>query len=196
MKNLLLFILCCLLFSCQSEQPVSNDLQKEIDGLTDKKSQRAFLEKIATSDQYVREQATIIQQQHGYDSKAHKQAVEIMMKTDENNLKKVEAYLDKYGYPNKLEHGNKAVYGPWMVIHHQPSEAPRRRNFKYLYQAFKKEDLEGDRLAFFLGRMYNREFGERIRWEGAFTVRQELDSMINALDLRPIVEEIDKNFKK
>ena len=66
----------------------------------------------------------------------------MMMKTDENNLKKVEAYLAKYGYPNKLEHGNKAVYGPWMVIHHQPNEPPRRRNFKYLYQAYLKEDLE------------------------------------------------------
>jgi len=189
MKNIL-FILCCLLFCCQSEQGLSNDLQKEIDGLTDKRSQRAFLEKIATSDQYVREQETIIQQQHGYDSKEHKQAIQMMMKTDENNLKKVEAYLAKFGYPNKLDHGNKAVYGPWMVIHHSPSETPRRRNFKYLYQAYLKEDLAGDRLAFFLGRMYNREFGERIRWEGPFTVQQELDSMINALDLRRIVNEI------
>lgn len=188
-----LFLSCSFIIfiSCQGNKTIADDIQKEVAALTDKKSQRAFLEKIATSDQYVREQATIIQQQHGHDSKEHKQATQMMMETDDHNLKKVEAYLAKYGYPNKLDHGNKAVYGPWMVIHHSPSEAPRRRNFKYLYQAYLKEDLEGDRLAFFLGRMYNREFGERIRWDGPFTVQQELDSMINALDLREIVAEME-----
>lgn len=197
MKYQLFFVLFFLaLFSCKTEKAPQNEIQIEVESLTNKRLQRAFLEKIATSDQYVREQETIIQQQHGYDSKAHKQALQMMMKTDENNLKKVAAYLAKYGYPDKLDHGNKAVYGPWMVLHHSPSEASRRKNFKYLYQAFLKENLEGDRLAFFLGRMYKREFGERIQWDGPFTVQQELDSMINALDLRTITDKVDQEKDK
>lgn len=171
-------------------------IAKEVAALIDKKAQRAFLEKIGESDQAVREQETAINQKYGYDSKEHKQALQVMMDTDKSNLEKIEAYILKHGYPNKIDHGNKAFYAPWIVMHHAPKESgTRRRNFKYLYEYYKKDMLEPDRLTFFLARMHNLEFGHRIRWNGPFTVQQELDSMINALNLRGIADEIDKNFE-
>jgi len=170
MKNLLLVTSFLLFsFSCQTEKAPQNATLMEVASLTDKKSQRAFLEKIGTSDQAVREQETTINQKYGYDSKEHKEAIQAMIDTDKS---------------------------PWIVMHHAPKESgTRRRNFKYLYDYYKKDQLEPDRLTFFLARMYNLEFGERIRWNGPFTVQQELDSMINALELREITNEIDKNYK-
>ncbi len=197
MKHKFLLTLCTIgIFACQAPEVTKEDkLTQEIATLTDKKSQRTFLEKIGTADQAVRDQESAINQKYGYDSKEHQQAVEAMMDTDKSNLAKIEAYILKHGYPNKIDHGNKAFYAPWIVMHHASKESgTRRRNFKYLYEYYKKDMLEPDRLTFFLARMHNLEFGHRIRWKGPFTVQQELDSMINALDLREIVDEIDKKF--
>jgi len=197
MKNSLLFISCLLfLFNCQTNQQNSNtDILQKVTTLTNKKSQRAFLEKIATSDQKVRDEESAINQKYGYNSKEHQQAIQAMAATDKSNLAKIEAYLAKYGHPNKLDHGNRAFYAPWIVMHHAPKETgTRRRNFKYLYEYYKKEELEQDRLNFFLGRMHQLEFGGRIRWNRSFTVQEEFDSLINVLDLRSIADEIDKNY--
>ena len=197
-KNLsYIFSFLLLLMGCTTQNPDNNDhIRKEVATLTDKKSQRAFLEKIAAADQTVRDQEIAINQKYGYDSKEHKQAVQAMIATDESNLAKIEAYLEKYGHPNKLDHGNKAFYAPWIVMHHAPKETgTRRRNFKYLYDYYKKDELEQDRLNFFLGRMHQLEFGGRIRWNRSFTVQEEFDSLINVLDLRGIAEEIDAEIK-
>ncbi len=189
------------LFSCQADTPnkegSNTAISQEVTTLIDKKSQRTFLEKIAASDQTVRDQEVAINQKYGYDSKEHKQAVQAMVDTDKSNLAKIEAYLEKYGHPNKLDHGNKAFYAPWIVMHHAPKETgTRRRNFKYLYDYYKKDELEQDRLNFFLGRMHQLEFGGRIRWNRSFTVQEEFDSLINVLDLRGIADEIDNLSKK
>ena len=196
-KNLFYSISCLLVIGCQSNnEPIEHSISKEIATLTDKKSQRAFLEKIATSDQTVREEESTINQKYGYNSKEHQQAVQTQIDTDKSNLAKIEAYLAKYGHPNKLDHGNRAFYAPWIVMHHAPKETgTRRRNFKYLYDYYKKDELEQDRLNFFLGRMHQLEFGKRIRWNRSFTVQEEFDSLINVLDLREIADEIDNPYK-
>ncbi len=195
-----LFYIISVLFcftACQTNTSnVEDDIAIEVAALVDKKGQRAFLENIAASDQRVRDEEIAINQKYGYDSKEHKQAVQVKMDTDKSNLAKIEAYLEKYGHPNKLDHGNKAFYAPWIVMHHAPKETgTRRRNFKYLYDYYKKDELEQDRLNFFLGRMHQLEFDKRIRWNRSFTVQEELDSLINVLDLRSIADEIDANYQ-
>ena len=183
--------------ACQTNTSnIEDSISEEIAALADKKTQRAFLEKIATSDQTVRDEESAINQKYGYNSKEHQQAVQTQIDTDKSNLTKIEAYLAKYGHPNKLDHGNRAFYAPWIVMHHAPKETgTRRRNFKYLYDYYKKDELEQDRLNFFLGRMHQLEFGERIRWNRSFTVQEEFDSLINVLDLRSIADKIDTNYQ-
>ena len=118
---ILLILLYFSMVSCsgnrQTEKAPQNAILMEVTSLTDKKSQRAFLEKIGTSDQAVREQETAINQKYGYDSKEHKEAIQIMIETDKSNLEKIEAYILKHGYPNKIDHDNKAFYAPWIVMH-------------------------------------------------------------------------------
>ncbi|MFK7983192.1 MAG: hypothetical protein AB8G86_24645 [Saprospiraceae bacterium] len=197
LKNLLYttsFLFCFI--ACQTKTTNINDsIAEAVATLSDKKSQRAFLEKIAASDQRVRDEEIAINQKYGYKSKEHQQAIQKQIDTDKSNLAKIEAYLEKYGHPNKLDHGNRAFYAPWIVMHHAPKETgTRRRNFKYLYDYYKKDELEQDRLNFFLGRMHQLKFGGRIRWNRSFTVQEELDSLINVLDLRTVADEIDSNY--
>lgn len=200
MKNQPFLSLCCLftffLITCQTPvDSLENKISKEVELLLDKKLQRAFLEKIAASDQTVRDEESAINQKYGYNSEEHQQAAKVMANTDKSNLLKIEAYLEKYGHPNKLDHGNRAFYAPWIVMHHAPKDSgTRKRNFKYLYDYYKKEELEQDRLNFFLGRMHQLEFGGRIQWNRSFTVQEEFDSLINVLDLRTVANEIDRHY--
>ncbi|GEM_PF-1970703 len=197
LKNLLYIISFLFCFTaCQTNTSnVEDGIAKAVAALVDKKLQRAFLEEIAAVDQSIRDEEIAINQKYGYDSKEHKQTVQAMIDTDKSNLAKIEAFLETYGHPNKLDHGNRVFYAPWIVMHHADSQTDtRRRNFKYLYDYYKKDELEQDRLNFFLGRMHNLEKGGRIKWNRPFTVQEELDSLINSLDLREIAEEIDSRY--
>ena len=88
--------------ACQTNTSnIEDGIAKEVAALADKKSQRAFLEEIAASDQMVRDEESAINQKYGYNSKEHQQAVQTQVDTDKSNLAKIEAYLAKYGHPNK-----------------------------------------------------------------------------------------------
>ncbi|MEM1121113.1 MAG: hypothetical protein AAGJ18_11745 [Bacteroidota bacterium] len=194
----LLFLLCgiLILINCQNSTEASSPtVAEEIAQLTTLEKQNTFLEKIAVDDQYFRKKEADALRLHGLNSEEHQAALKKMMDMDTDHLQKIEAYLAKYGYPNKQAHTTRSMFAPWLVIHHASSDEPRRRNFKYFYEAYKKGDLEDNRLAFFLGRFYSNTFGERIRWDGPFTVQQELDSMLTALDLREITDKIDQKYE-
>ena len=73
--------------------------------------------------------------------------------------------------------------------------APRIRNFKYLYEAWKSRDLSGKRFTFYLNRTYDKQFGHRMEIKGAFREEFEMDTLIRSLDLQQIREEVDKAFE-
>lgn len=110
-------------------------------------------------------------------------------------MEKIEQYLQKYGYPNIEEHGEDATFAVWMVIHHAPFESEaRQRNFKYIYEAWKKKEIKGGDLTFFLNRMYDFRFGHFIKWDKNFTEEIELDTLIQSLKLQGITKAIDQKY--
>jgi len=191
MRNLLFLFL--LLSGCTGVPAPSENLREDISALQEPDAQTAFLEAIYDRDQLVRTQEKEALQQSGYDSAERQQAIETLMQTDQENLAKVEAYLEIHGHPRKDVHSDKAVSTPWLVIHHAPrSTGARRRNFPELYRAYRQGHL--DDITFFLNRMYDMEFGERIIWEGSYSVEEELDTLLRALKLEEIVKRIDQEL--
>lgn len=188
MKISVSFRLTCigiLLFACQTP-PSSNDLQ-----LSTIEKQRSFLETIYDLDQQVRKESTTTQQTYGLNSPEYKAVDQKMRSVDTDNLNKVEQYLKTYGHPTLKEHGEKATRAPWIVIHHAMGGVPpRERNFKYLYQAWKNKDLENGQFTFYLNRMYEKKFNERLRWNRPFKVQEEVDSLVQLLNLQNVVADI------
>jgi len=164
MKNFRWFLLVILILnSCFQEKSKENsnidlNFKTEIEDLKTVEKQIEYLEDIYRLDQKVRTDETKILEKYGYDSKEFNEAWIKINKTDNINLKKIETYLEIHGNPSILEHGKFACGAPWIVIHHDSNvDGARRRNFKYLYNAWKNKDLGGGPFAFYLNRFYALE---------------------------------------
>jgi hypothetical protein len=190
-KSFLILMALVVVGGCKNTVEKTASINNEIETLTTPELQRQFLEKIHNLDQKVRKEETSILQQYGFNSEEHQKAIQGVMETDAENLQKIERYLDQYGHPKKDVHGEMATNAPWLVVHHASGISPRFRNFKYIYMAYRNNDISDNAISFYLNRMYAIQFGNRIEWEGAFTIEQEIDTLIKALDLMDIVDEVE-----
>lgn len=162
-----------LLFSC-----AANTLS-----LTDNQSKKQYLEEIFKSDQLYRNLSGELTAQYGYYSEEVNQNAKLIVATDSINLIKVEAYLQKYGHPKRKEVGEIAALTPWAVIHHSGKYEVGERNFKYLYTAFKNEDIDDGQFSMYLNRMYEIKHHQRYEVEGRFNSNERIDKLIHILGL-------------
>lgn len=188
-----LILISILICSCNYGNKLEDQLTNQIEKLSTTEKQREFLIAIGKLDQEVRHNETKMLKEFGYHSQEHKSSMKRMMNTDKENLLKIESYLKKYGHPTKSEHGKDACGTPWLVIHHAIGGVePRKRNFKYIYKAYQNGDIDDGAITFYLNRMYDIKFGKRIEWNRPFRVEEELDSLYNALNLWPIINESEE----
>lgn len=185
-------IILCFFVSCK-EQKVDG-IQGEINQLTTYEMQSKFLEQIFDLDQKVRNDKTTIEQKYGRQSKEYKNALDIFINADNINLTKIEAYLEKYSYPSIKTHTEKAISAPFFVIHHKPSKDTSTKHFKTLYKAYKKGDLDGGLFTLYLGRFYDVMHNTRLDLVSPYTEEFEVDTLIKALDLINLREEVDKEL--
>ena len=168
-----------------SENPTPTEMVKNLSSIEMKK---AFLEEIWHIDQQVRKNESQVLQKHGYDSEAYKQAKSEMVATDKNNLSKIEAYFKEHGHPDIDEVGELAAQTPFIVIHHCAGLDCKTRNFPYIYNAWKNEDIENDEFIFYLGRFYDTKFGERLKMKNPYTEEQQIQALIKGLELEPLTK--------
>jgi hypothetical protein len=194
MKIVILLSISFLLFSCKEE--VVYNYQAEMDQLSTYVKQSEYLEKIYNLDQNIRIEGADLLQKTGEKRIEYKNNRDSMMKLDVINLAKIETYLAKYGYPSLKNHTEDAVLTPWLVIHHNPDKETSRKYFKTLYQAYKKGDLEGGAFTLYLGRFYSVFYNKRLDLESPYTEEFEVDTLVKALDLVQLRDEVDLAFGK
>ncbi|MCP3930903.1 MAG: hypothetical protein GY705_17590 [Bacteroidetes bacterium] len=186
-KVTLLFFALFTILSCKNSSVEIVDYSQEVSQLSSLKEQSEFLEKIGVFDQKVRRDETEALQKFGHNSKEHQESLISMMEADNQNLAKIEAYLNVYGHPTIEGHGKDAARTPWMVIHHATGGVePRTRNFKYLYEAWKNEDIRGVEFTFYLNRMYDIKFGKRLELKNPYREEFEIDTLIRSLELETV----------
>ena len=83
-----------------------------------------------------------------------------------------------------------------MVIHHSQRLDSRRRNFKIIYEAYLDDKIDDNDISFYLGRMYQMKFGERLRMRRPYKSQDEIDKLISELDLLQIKQEVINNKGK
>ena len=177
------------LFGCNGQEHQNdgkaNEIQNEILQLETANSKKIYLENILKDDQALRngEKSAELILKYGKDSKEHMEYVKAQWKQDEINLRKIEAYLKKYGYPKKNELGKDAAIAPWIVIHHSTDTEIRNRNFKILYQAYLTGDIDDNAMSMYLGRTYEFTFKERFRMESPYKSEDEINLLIEILNL-------------
>ena len=190
MKKLIV-VLLLFMVGCSVDRQA--EISKEVSALNTPEAQTNFLNEIQKLDQEVRSKEGKALQEFGYNSVEHQLAVKQMIETDDENLLKIEAYLNAYGHPTKKVHGADACYTPYLVIHHASGDdAPRRRNFKYLYRAYTNGDLDASPYSLYLNRLYFINFRKKINWNRPYRVEEELDTLYRALDLEAVIQELDQ----
>lgn len=162
------------------EQSLPLNIIQKIDSLNTDNQKQEFLEYIVDEDQKIRREISDILLKYGYDSDEHRESIDRMKIQDQENVLKIEYYLKKYGNPSIVKHGDKASYAPWLVIHHSYTIEARRRNFKYLFEAYLNKDLEEDSFSLYLNRLYNITHGENFEVPDG---EEEIPSIITALNL-------------
>jgi len=169
-----------------SEQNTTN-LEMEIDGLETDDAKKRYLERILEDDQKVRdgEVSAGIMLKYGQNSNEYLNYIRSQAKQDHINLEKIEHYLFRFGYPKRSEVGQAADV-PWLVIHHSQGSEARKRNFVEVYKAYLRGDIDGGAMSFYLGRMYEIRYGERLKMESPYTGDDEINQLIRSLDLEEL----------
>lgn len=185
-KNIMLCIFLFLLYACNADKSIQNlDVFRDIEELHTDNDKRTYLENILKEDQLVRnsEKDAAIVMEYGKDSKEWMEYIKKQWRQDELNLKKIELYLSKFGYPSKTKLGNTASDAPWIVIHHATDIAVRNRHFKILYTAYLNNDIDDTQLSFYLGRTFRFVNREDFYIKSPFKPEDEINGLIEALDL-------------
>jgi len=182
MNKITPIFLLLLLISCVMKKSKA-DYEKEVSLLTETSKQQVFLENIYDLDQKVRKDVDTIEIQYGYESKERKEAVKRIVKIDVINLQKIELYLEQYGHPTIKVHGKKASSTPWIVIHHSGTIEARERNFRYLYSAYKNENLRSGSFSMYLNRFYSMRYGERFTLPNPYREEEMIHTLLTCLDL-------------
>lgn len=166
--------LLLLTLACHQPAPghLPHLLDQEIQSLSTAHARKVWLEQILHDDQRVR----------GQDAKKHHDWIRTQLKQDSINLAKVESYLSHYGHPKRAEVGN-AADAPWMVIHHAQGYAVRDRYFEMLYEAYLNGDINYTAISFFLDRMHEMKFGERLSITGKYRPEYKIEQLTKGLGL-------------
>ncbi|WP_299604391.1 hypothetical protein [uncultured Aquimarina sp.] len=185
MQKVLTFLILILAFGSCKERGVSSeeDFVKKVKSLNTIDLQKEFLEEIYKTDQETRNALNDARLTYGYDSAEKKEVQQIMVNNDRNNFQKIELYLQKYGHPSIAEHGEKASRAPWIVIHHTGDITSKERNFTYLYEAYRKGNLESGSFSLYLERLHRTKFGNRFTLPNPYREEQLIDSLITRLNL-------------
>ena len=154
------------------------------------------MERIYNLDQNIREEGANILQKTGDRSIEYVINRDSMMSLDEINLAKIETYLAKYGHPSSKTHTSVATMTPWLIIHHNPSKETSKKHFTTLYKAYKKGDLEGGAFTLYLGRYYSITFDQRLDLKSPYTEEFEVDTIVKALGLIKMRDEVDAALEK
>jgi len=189
LKNLLFIVLVLFVPSCKNATTTkvnmaNNTIEEAVKALSTFEMQAQFLEGIGEADQRVRNDETKVITAYGYGSDQHNSSREEMKAVDKMNLEKIEKYLEIHGYPVLRDQGRIAVDVPWTVIQHAGSIEAMRRNFNHIYKAHSEDyQLRDIAITSYLNRMYQLEFGEPMVWDRPFKLKEELDTLMGALNL-------------
>lgn len=195
-KYIFLFLITSVIACTQQPTSKTNHIESELKMLTTDKLKKEYLEQIFVDDQKVRgSEGQELMIKYGKNSIEHNDYINRQIRQDSINLEKTEKYLMMHGYPNK-SFGDRATTTPWVVIHHSQRLDSRRRNFKIIYEAYLDDKIDDNDISFYLGRMYQMKFGERLRMRRPYKSQDEIDKLISELDLLQIKQEVINNKGK
>lgn len=173
-------LLIVFLFSCNSKVEQSTvNINQEINSLSNYSEKNGYLEMIFDLDQNIRRNNEAELQPGSIADREHHLKMDSI---DRLNFKRIDLYLNTYGYPKKDSVSSNASMAPWIVIHHS-NYNKRIKHFNVLSKAYKAGDIDIMQFDFYLGRTYQMKFGEYPKWDGPYKPEEKVGWLIQELDL-------------
>lgn len=180
MKNTILLTLIVLALACNKRNKGKViDITPEINSLSSYSEKNEYLEMIYDLDQNIRinnEAALTL------GTKAHDKHGKTRDSIDDLNYKRIDFFLQKYGYPHIDSVSKKASSIPWLIIHHSNLN-DRLKHFRILREAYKDGSIDIMQYDFYLGRTYQMKFGKYPKWDGPYKPEDKVNWLIKELDI-------------
>ncbi len=178
MKILIVIMGFLSLWSCQSDSIKEREqflnLEEEVQSLVNDSLKNIFLFKIWDDDQNPRRLDLVVNEQRN---------IKEMDSLYQLNLKRVDLYLNYWGYPEPTIFGEIPGSAPITVVHHAPDIPTREKYFPVFYKAFKEGKIRGTGFTFYLQRWHKMKFGKRVEFDRPFTEEEELEQLYKNLGL-------------
>ena len=173
------------MWACNENSPkIPINVEKEIADLKTTAEKTAYLLKIYSSDQDIRDgRSSELILKYGHNSPEVLSFYSKMDSIDQLNLKRIELYLKTFGYPNFNSEKREAAITPWLVIQHSTDIEIRKGFFPILHKAFIDGNIDTDQFEMFLGRTYQMEYGVYPSAEGAYNPDEKIARLIKELNL-------------
>ncbi|MEM9546156.1 MAG: hypothetical protein AAGA77_09285 [Bacteroidota bacterium] len=181
---LLFLIVSCHHITVSKEEKAAVKL--EVENILSKADQQAYLEYLFNEDQRLRQgQSADLTIKYGFSSKEHKEFIRKQQKLDVINFMRVEAYLEKFGYPKKDDFSTLANTAIWAVVEHSISYKSMKRVFPILYKAYQEGDMEASGLEWLLQSMHELKYGNKADRDSSqpYRAEEEIERLINKLKL-------------
>jgi len=179
----LFIIITILLVSCKGEPfQVKKKYYKEVKKLTELKDRKNYLEKVYGNYIELRKEETDSWNTYGRRSVEYKNLITKNHKEDIKDLQRVIAYLETYGHPNIMKLGRKAAFIPCVQLIHSRNEVLLIKNYKYLYDAYKFNDITED-LFFKYLQQISFSMGEDYFLNPKISIVENIDYLIEYHDL-------------
>lgn len=122
---------------------------------------RTELEARHTTDQSLRSQFTEIEKKHGRDSTEYKAAMTKQRTIDEDNIRRLEEIIAQYGWPGRMQFGEKAARAAFLILQHSDL-VYQKKYLPIAREAAAKNELPPSQLALLEDRVRLREGGKQI----------------------------------
>ncbi len=183
-----------LFIGCQSEEPEMLTVESKItttpnpiknvviQDLKTDQQQRNFLSDLFDHDQYLRKNSPATAE-FGYNSPGHKSYYKKLKASDLICLEKATQFLDIHGFPDPEKHGPNGYMGIIYVLHHSSKDnLVRHKYLPIFYEAYQEGKIDESHFDFYLGRMYDFEFGKRLKMESPFKSADRIAKYMEAFE--------------
>lgn len=191
----LLFVIVLLISNCGtdskpvavSNQTYQNPLKNvSVRDLNSDEEISQFLVDLMEQDQFIRKlepKTTDDKNKNRQERFKHSQQ---LITSDKINLQKAKEFLDFHGFPDPTKHGEDGYRGILFVLHHSPrNNIDRHKYLPVFYDAFKEGKIAEELFDFYLGRMYDFEFGKRIKMDSPFKPAERIEKYLEAFNFKP-----------
>lgn len=177
--------LVVLFVQCQSEGPrTKEDINSEVSALKTIEEKRAYLEDILDKLQELqleKERLQFYPESDGEVESLNSYASEL----EAENLLKISAYFENFGYPSRPQLGQYAAVAPYAVIYYSdnPEDIIKEDEFRYFYGAYKFGDIPPDMFLSYLLSYYSKVKGQALSMNADIGTTENIKSVLDLLGI-------------